>query len=238
MYAVYRPEYPSKLFEFVASLPRSHRVALDCATGNGQAARGLVAWFDRVVATDASAEQIARAKPQPGIEYRVAPADRSGLPDNSVDLVTAAQALHWLDAKSFFREATRVLTSDGAIAVWGYGDPVLDTPELERILHRFNRGTVERYWLPERQLLLDGYATIEFPFDEIGVPRFTLERDLTLQELMGYVRTWSATARFVAENGAAEVERLELQLRKLWGDAGQRRRVLAPLYLRAGYPRK
>lgn len=165
----------------------------------------------------------------------MARAESSGLPDRSVDLVTVAQALHWLDPELFFNEAKRVLAPGGAIAVWGYGDPVLDTPELQQILHRFNRGTIESYWLPERQLVLDGYSTIPFPFDEIAVPRFTLSRELTLPALIGYVRTWSATARYVAEQGMAEVERLEADLGRHWGDPETARLVEAPLYLRAGY---
>ena len=220
----------------MAGLPRFHRVALDCGTGNGQAARGLAAYFDRVIAIDASPEQIAHAQPHARIEYRVARADASGLPDKSVDLVTVAQALHWLDPQSFFAEAKRVLDPGGAIAVWGYADPVLDKPELQQILHRFNRGTIESYWLPERQLVLDGYATVPFPFDEIPTPGFTLSRECTLEELIGYVRSWSATARCVADHGTAEVERLESELSRHWGDPSGRHRVDAPLYIRAGRP--
>jgi ubiquinone/menaquinone biosynthesis C-methylase UbiE len=165
-------------------------VALDCATGSGQAARGLADHFDRVIATDASAEQISNAGMHPRIEYRVAPAESSGLPDASVDLVTVAQGLHWLDHARFFAEARRVLRPGGAIAVWGYGDPILDTPELEKTLHHFNRVTVESCWLPERQLLLDGYSTIDFPFNEIQTPHLTLDREIDLTQLIGYVRSW------------------------------------------------
>lgn len=192
-------------------------------------------YFDRVIATDASPEQLSRAEPGPGIEYRVAKAESSGLPDKSVDLVTVAQALHWLDAELFFSEVKRVLAPGGAIAVWGYGDPVLDTPELQAILHEFNRGTIESYWLPERQLVLDGYSTVRFPFDEVVVPRFALSRELTLPALMGYVRTWSATARYIAEKGTAALEQLEADLRQRWGDPLSPRLVEAPLHLRAGY---
>jgi hypothetical protein len=95
--------------------------------------------------------------------------------------------------------------------------------------------TVEDYWLPERQLVLDGYRTINFPFREIEVPSFTLSRECTLAQLMGYVRTWSATARFIAEHGTAEVEKLESDLARHWGDPDKTRRVDAPLHLRAGY---
>ncbi|MEP6905690.1 MAG: methyltransferase domain-containing protein, partial [Gemmatimonadales bacterium] len=78
----------------MAGLAPSNRLAWDCATGNGQAARGLSHYFSRVLATDASREQIERAEGPPNVEFRVAAADSSGLPDHSTDLVTAAQALH------------------------------------------------------------------------------------------------------------------------------------------------
>ena len=219
----------------MAGLAPSHRLAWDCATGNGQAARGLSRYFTGVLATDASPEQIERAEAPPNVEFRVAAAESSGLPNHSADLVTVAQALHWFDPPSFFAEVKRVLVPHGAIAVWGYGDPLLDTPELQRILHGFNRGTIEEYWLPERMLLLGGYAAIPFPFSEVPVPSLSLTRELTLAELMGYVRTWSATARFVAEKGTSGLETLESELRRHWGDPERARRVEAPMYIRAGH---
>ena len=119
--------------------------------------------------------------------------------------------------------------------MWGYGDPVLDTSELQEILHEFNRGTIESYWHPERQLVLDGYSTIPFPFDEIETPKLTLSREITLPQLMGYVKTWSATGRYIAANGSDAVEELESRLARYWGDPLKPRRVDAPLYIRAGY---
>jgi hypothetical protein len=91
--------------------------------------------------------------------------------------------------------------------------------------------------MPERQLLLDGYATIPFPFDEVEAPKLTLTRTINLAQLMGYVRSWSATARFVKDNGTGEVDRLERDLASNWGDVDQPRLVRAPLHIRAGYPR-
>lgn len=111
---------------------------------------------------------------------------------------------------------------------------MLDTPELHEILHHFNRGTIERYWLPERDLVLEGYASVPFPFDEVATPKLLLSRECTLPELMGYVRTWSATARYVAEQGTAAVDKLESDLARHWGDPSKHRRVDAPLFLRAG----
>src|SRR6059036_934507 len=91
-YADFRPQYPAALFDYLASLVPTNSTVWDCAAGNGQASLDLVQRFDRVIATDASAEQIASARPDPKIEYRVALADQSGLPDASAALVTVAQA--------------------------------------------------------------------------------------------------------------------------------------------------
>lgn len=234
LYAAYRPRYPDSLFEFLTGLTREHHTALDCGTGNGQAAIGLVAHFERVIATDPSPAQIQNATPHARIEYRVAPADSSGLPARSVDLVTAAQSLHWFKPGAFFAEAKRVLVRDGAIAVWGYGDPILDDVRLHETLHAFNRGLLEPYWYPERKILLDGYRAVSFPFDEVNAPAFELEMRWTLPELAGYLRTWSATARFVAEHGTDPVEQVEKSLAADWGDPVDRRVIRWPLALRAG----
>ena len=222
------------MFALLAGLTPEHRVALDCGTGNGQAALGLVNHFERVIAVDPSADQINRAAPHARIDYRVSRAESTDLPDASVDLLTAAQSLHWFDAVPFFSEARRVLNGGGVIAVWGYGDPMLDSDALDETLRRFNRGTLEHYWSPERKLLLDGYRTIPFPFDEITLLTMELEVRWTLAELIGYLRTWSATARFIAERGFDPVVEVERSLSSDWGDIRRSRLVRWPLYIRAG----
>ena len=233
-YAEFRPHYPESLFSYLATLCSHHETALDCGTGNGQAAVELAQCFARVIATDPSAAQIEKATQRRNVEYRVARAEASGLPAQSVDLVTAAQALHWFDAAAFFAEATRVLKRDGAIAIWGYGDPVLDTTRLQEILHGFNRGKLEPYWSPERQVLLDGYSTIDFPFIELKAPQFELRANWTLEQLLGYLRTWSSTVRYVEQHGVDPVEALEPTLAEEWGDGAQTRAIRWPIYLRAG----
>jgi SAM-dependent methyltransferase len=234
LYATYRPHYPNSLFEFLAGLPSGHRLALDCGTGNGQAALGLAAHFDQVVATDPSEAQIRNATLHPRIEYRIASADASGLPSGSANLVTAAQALHWFDAASFFAEARRVIVEGGAIAVWGYGDPILDTRPLHQTLHEFNRGTLATYWSPERDLLLNGYRDVDFPFEEVAAPTLDLEMRWSLPELTGYMRTWSAAARYIDKHGTDPVIEAERALAADWGDPDTARLIRWPLYIRAG----
>jgi SAM-dependent methyltransferase len=234
LYATCRPHYPESLFRYLASVSAAHDLAIDCGTGNGQAAVGLAEYFIRVVGIDPSSAQIDKATQRPNIEYRIAAAEQTGAEVHSADLVTAAQALHWLDAPAFFAEATRLLKPDGAIAVWGYGDPVLDTQRLHDLLHTFNRIKLEAYWFTERRVLLDGYRTIDFPFVELRPPTFELRATWTLAELLGYLRTWSSAARYLERHGVDPVSELEPSLTSEWGDPPTPRLIRWPLHLRVG----
>ena len=235
LYSQYRPRYPEQLFEWVSGLVTRHRLAWDCATGSGQAATGLAAHFDNVVATDASYKQIASAAHHPRVEYRVGTAYESGLRDHSADIVTVAQAVHWFDHEAFYSEVKRVLVRGGALVIWGYGDPVVDSVRIDRIVRDYNRGTIEDYWMPERQLILDGYANIPFPFREIVRPLMTLQCRWTLAELAGYMRTWSATSNYAAKHGGDPVAPVEAALAMHWGQPDTRRLIQWPLHFRAGY---
>src|SRR5574339_1216529 len=82
-YAQSRPHYPDEIYAYLASIAPGRSLAWDCGTGNGQAAVGLAKYFDRVYATDASAEQIARAQPRENVEYHVEPSEHVSLDDSS-----------------------------------------------------------------------------------------------------------------------------------------------------------
>ena len=66
-YAEFRPRYPRALFVWLAASAPGRSLAWDCATGTGQAAIGLADDFARVVATDASAAQVASAVRHPRV---------------------------------------------------------------------------------------------------------------------------------------------------------------------------
>ena len=236
-YAVYRPSYPPALFEYLAGVAPARRRAWDCATGNGQAALGLAGSFEHVVASDASAAQIAHAHAHPRVEYRVAPAEASGLEAATVDLVTVAQAAHWLDLAAFYAEVRRVLVAGGVIALWSYGSASLDAPTLSAALDEFENATVGAYWPPERRLILEGYLTIPFPFAELDAPRFRLEQRWTLDEVLGYVGTWSASGHYADATGRDAAAELDGVLAPLWGPRDHARTISWPLALRVGVVR-
>jgi ubiquinone/menaquinone biosynthesis C-methylase UbiE len=235
-YAEFRPRYPAALFEVLAVAAPARRCAWDCATGNGQAAEGLAAHFDRVIATDASREQIASASAHPRISYAVATAESSGLASNSVDLITVAQALHWFDRPAFFAEAARVLVPDGVIAVCCYGLVEIDPP-IDAAVRSYYSDIVGPYWPAGRALVEEGYRSVQFPFTEFVTPPLVFERRMTLAQFCGYVRTWSATQRFAAALGFDPVPALQRDLEADWGPAGTARTLRWPLALRTGRKR-
>ena len=232
-YAAFRPRYPTALFAALAGTVGRHDTAWDAGTGNGQAAVALADHFAHVVATDASAAQIAAAKPHNRVEYRVARAEASGLDAESMDLVTVAQALHWFDIPAFFAEARRVLRPNGVVAAWTYGLMTID-PAIDQIIHDFEHRKVGPYWPAERELVDSGYRTIDFPFDELSFSTFVIEQLMTLDALAGYVRTWSSVARYVQANRDDPVAPFIAEIAQWWGDRAQARKVSFPVTVRAG----
>jgi len=233
-YATYRPHYPEALFDFLAERAPARTLAWDCACGNGQATIDLAARFDHVIATDPSAAQIAEAPAHPRIEWRVAPGERSGIPSDSCDLVTVAQALHWLDIDAFFVEAARVARREGLVAIWSYGDARLDEPGPDALVRQFARTIVGPYWPPQRHLVDEGYRSVQMPFQEIDVPGFEMMERWTLDQLVGYARTWSATNRYRQAKNEDPTLELQAKLSAVWPDPNQPKRVWWPLSVRVG----
>ncbi len=235
-YAQCRPRYPDELFTYLAGLVTRRELAWDCAAGNGQATLPLASRFRRVVATDASGAMLDQAPRHPKIEYHVAPAEASGLEDGTVDLVTVAQALHWLNLEPFYAEVHRVLAPGGVIAVWTYGTQRLDDSALSKLLDHFYNEVVGPYWPVERRHVESGYRTLRFPFAELEPPAFVMQAQWTLSQLLDYLRTWSATQCFRETVGHDPVNSLEQELARYWGDPETVRRIQWPLSLRVGRP--
>lgn len=233
-YADFRPTYPDELFAWLSNQCGAHDLVWDCGCGNGQASVALAAHFNQVHATDASAGQIAHATPHPRVRYAVAAASNSGLPDASTDLVTVAQALHWFADDSFYDEAKRVLKPGGLLAAWSYGMIVVEGDVVNDAIGHFYHQVIGPYWPPERHHVETGYRELPFPLARITTPELAMQVSWPLPQLLGYLGSWSASARYRDATGKDAVEALGKVLLGCWGDPAQPRRVSWPLAILAG----
>jgi SAM-dependent methyltransferase len=186
--------------------------------------------FDRVVATDASETQIANAARHPKVEYRVAAAEESGFDKGGIDVVTVAQALHWFDLDRFYREVRRVLKPQGIVTAWAYKLATV-TPQVDVVVNDYYSDVVGPHW-PAERVLVEKFEELPFTFDEIAAPPFAMTAEWTVEHLLGYLRTWSATQRFMAAEKRDPLEEVERELRNAWGN--QQRQVIWPLTVRVG----
>ena len=232
-YAAHRPTYPAALVDYLVEMsPRSER-ALDCGCGTGQLSVLLADRFQEVVATDASSTQIDNAQQHARVTYRVAVAEDSGLPSSSVDLVTVAQAAHWLDLDRFYTEVRRVARPRAAVALITYGVLHVEGP-VDAIVQRFYHDVIGPYWPAERRHVEEGYRNLAFPFDEVQAPPLAIEVQWQLDDVVGYVDTWSAVREAEKSLGRAPLDSFRRELEEAWGDAAKRRAVTWPLSLRLG----
>lgn len=238
-YAVFRPVYPPLLVDWLASLCPSKGLALDVGCGSGQLSWALARRFERVVATDASAEQIAKAVASPKVRYVVAPAERSGLEGGTADLVVAAQAAHWFELEAFYAEVKRVVRPGGIVALVCYERCVIDGGAIDAAVERLYSGRLGAFWPPERRHVESGYRNLPFPFDELPaseVPRLEMTESWTRGQLLGYVATWSAVRRAsggVAGGDADVLRPFAAELREVWPVEGKMV-VRWPLSVRVG----
>lgn len=217
-YRDFRPTYPTVLFQFIANIAPGQALAWDCATGNGQAAVSLAAFFRKIIGTDASARQIQSALPHPKIEYRVCPAEHTDLETNSVDLITVAQALHWFDHKKFFLETQRVSKPKGILAIWSYRLHRI-TPEIDEIILKYYDAILGNYWPQERKMVDNDYAGIDCPFTPVAVPEaFNMRAYWNFSHLLGYLNTWSAARLYSQKNQTNAFALIQDELAGAWGD--------------------
>ena len=232
-YAAHRPTYPAALTDFLGEIAPPANLAWDAGCGSGQLSVLLADRFSRVIATDASTEQIAHATPRPHVAYVVARAEACALADGTVDVAVAAQAAHWFDLPAYYAEVWRVGRPGGVVALVTYGLVRVDHV-VDPVIDRFYSQVLGPYWPPERRHVDDGYRSLPFPFEQIQVPGLAMRASWTRSDLIGYVETWSAVWGLERAAGPAPLEAFRRELAHAWGADAAVRPVRWTLSLRIG----
>jgi SAM-dependent methyltransferase len=232
-YARYRPAYPAELFAWLAQNSPGRELAWDCACGSGQATRGMARHFKKVIGSDASEKQIEQAQGPINVFYQVAGESDPFLPDGAVDLVTCAQAAHWLDLDNFYSCIQQKLKPRGLLAIWSYG--LFETGDgIEKIVSDYYHDIVGPYWPPQRRWVEQGYQGLPFPFAQISAPPFSMSLRWKPADLYGYLGTWSAAKEYQKARGEDPRKWIQKKLVDEWGT--QTSRVFTwKLALKAGH---
>ncbi len=230
LYATFRPTYPDALYQFIFNHLQSRSSAWDCATGNGQVAHVLAKHFKQVHATDISQQQLDNAHQAENILYSVQPAEKTNFPDQTFDLITVGQAMHWFDLTQFYTEVRRVIKPDGLLAVWGYSVCSVN-PTIDEFFLDFYNNVVGPYWDSARKMVDEEYRNVPFPFDQVLTPKFSLKVEWTLEQFGGYLSTWSATQKYMKANNHDPVPEIIKYLLPIWGGV---KTVTFPVFLKLG----
>lgn len=229
LYQQARPTYPQSLIDSLIRQLKGFDCAWDCGAGSGQLTRLIAPYFQQVIATDLSQNQLDQAPALSNVRYVQQAAEQCSFPGQYFDLITVAQAIHWFDFEKFYAEVKRTLKADGVIAVIGYGLLTFEDAVLNDRLQQLYHQTLKGYWDAERHYIDEHYQTIPFPFEEIAMPQFQIELGWTGQQLWDYLNTWSAVKHYqdhMRVNALADLQDILL--------IRQPMRVTFPLLLRVG----
>ena len=201
LYSRYRPRYPkaviSGITNYVTRVGGSLGLAVDVACGSGQSTFCLKETFQQVVGVDISKAQIEEANSKckaenvDNIEFRVGNGMDLPFENESVDVITIAQALHWLDIDKFFTECKRVLKNKGCLAVYGYGNVCVVNEQCNALVSNFYRNSLKGCWHETRYHIDNEYRSIHLPFSNTHRIDITMPYETSLEAFIGYLSTWS-----------------------------------------------
>ena len=123
VYAIGRPRYADGLFAYMRDMFRitAGSILADIGSGTGIFTQQLLVFGCKVFAVKPNRDMREKAEEKLSHNKNFISVDGSashmGLPDRSVDLITAAQAFHWFEPEVFRRECRRVLKPGGKVMI-------------------------------------------------------------------------------------------------------------------------
>lgn len=211
-YARFRPSYPAAAVDWLRERTSGGAVA-DVGAGTGIFTRLLLRRFAPVCAVEPNAAMRAAFRRfLPDIPCLDGSGECTDLPDGSVDLITVAQAFHWLDEELFKREARRILRKDGQVAIiWNSCVPngfTLARDEVcKRYCPRFRAGRTGKRSAAEGDAFLR-----EVYFSKVEVASFDNPFVMDLTAFLGNMRSRS----YALVPGDAGFVEFEAELQKVF----------------------
>lgn len=232
-YAKFRPLYPESLFNWISNICDAHQLAIDCGTGNGQAARKLTNYFDQIIAIDKNPNQLKHAPTHFKIKYICSSVEKTNLPDHAADLIVSATAAQWFDLEKFYIECRRLLKPSAKLILWTYTWPEASHKKVQLTLLNY-KTMLNPHWPIESLYHLNCYQTLPFPFKEIAqqIPQFSFQLNWNLNQLLEFFLTWATIRDYFKNTDPYFIEQMRTDLKRVWPD--EIVRFNFPLYIKAG----
>ena len=220
LYSKYRPTYPKNLLTILSGYFTRNGcgddLVVDVGCGSGQSTFQLTEYFSQCIGVDISKAQIDEAqikREQEGhrnVRFMVGNGVDLPLETSSANVVTIAQAWHWLaDVKKFYSECNRVLKSKGCLAVYGYGNVQLLEKSCDSLVQNFYQNTLKGCWHKERHHIDNQYAEVDLPFVNTERHDIEMTKSFPLDDFFGYLSSWSGYQKYCELNpGNTELEAL------------------------------
>jgi len=222
-YVKYRPSYPAAMvpfFETTLGLEKTHRI-VDVGSGTGLFAKPLLEQGYPVTCIEPN-DDMRRAGEQElghyaGFTSRKHKAEQTGLRGHSVDLITVAQAFHWMDPAATKKEFNRILKPGGHI-VLAWNLRLHTTPFMEAY-HNLK----ERYRIEATTQRMDDEATLAdfFAPGAMQIQRFENNQLLNFEELKGQL----LSASYIPLPGHPQYDEMIASLAELFVNSQQQGRV-------------
>ncbi|EGC30491.1 hypothetical protein DICPUDRAFT_157783 [Dictyostelium purpureum] len=200
-YKNFRPTYSDELFSIIDDFCAKDKrdLAIDIGCGSGQATVRLSEYFKKVIGYEPSEGQIQHAEPAKNVEYKVSTAEKIDLPNESVDLITVAQAAHWFNLPVFYDETKRLLKNDGSLIIWSYGLMNITNNDAAQKIHQnhYYKTIGNQYWAPERKYIDDEYRDIKPTYENTTRKTISLPKKMSINDFVGYYSSWSGYANYL-----------------------------------------
>lgn len=159
--------------------------------------------------------------------------------EDSVDLVTVAQAVHWFDLPKFYSLVARLLRKPGGLlAVWCYNDAVV-SPAFDSAFKRFHDSTLP-FWHPNAFLAIEGYKRLPFPFESIGLGseekplELDIPKEMSFEGFLKMISSWSAVVTAKDQGVELLSQTVVKELETVWGGSKLVRSVIYKAFMLAG----
>lgn len=191
----YRPDYPAALYDHILAQvsEQSRGCAMDLGAGTGRVTAHLLPYFREVISVEPDRGMAAKIVERfPQAMVREATVEDHVQPAESVDLITIANALHWMEADRVFANTRVWLRPGGILAVCD-----LPLPKATATIEALTLAELRGPWKPHRDprlrrdLIWQDQVRGAPGFKIIEETRFTHVIPMTPQDYVGFWRSTS-----------------------------------------------